>query len=130
MTLARGGDRYLDNILDSVKKVLGIDPAYDAFDVDIIMHVNSVLAILTQMGVGPEEGFAIKDSTETWTDFLGEDSVANLTEMVKSYVCMKVRLLFDTVGITGAALASFERVVTELEWRISVAVDPGRNDEV
>lgn len=119
----------MENILESVKKVLGIDPAYDAFDIDIKMHINSVFSILTQLGVGPAEGFAVRDGSENWTDFLGEDSVANLTEMVKSYTCMKVRLLFDTVGITGAALSSYERIVSELEWRINVAVDPGRVTE-
>ena len=49
----------MDSILTSVKKLLGLAEGYTAFDADLIMHINSVLMILNQMGVGPEKTFAI-----------------------------------------------------------------------
>ena len=82
----------MDSILTSVKKLLGLTEEYTAFDTDLIMHINSVLMILRQMGVGPQEGFGIVDATATWSDFC--KNKADI-EAVKSYVAMKVRLLFD-----------------------------------
>lgn len=52
----------MDSILTSVKKLLGLTEEYTAFDADLIMHINSVLMILRQMGVGPQEGFGISDA--------------------------------------------------------------------
>lgn len=110
-----------ESILVSVKKLLGIDSEYTHFDTDIIMHINSVFSVLTQLGVGPSEGFVIEDSNALWTDFL---SSARDIEMVKSYIYLKVRLLFDPPS-SSAAMESTKQLISELEWRINVAVDPG-----
>lgn len=113
----------MNSILTSIKKLLGIDESYEHFDTDIIIHINSVLAILTQLGVGPSTGFSITGKTETWSDFIGSNS-ANL-ENVKSYVYMKVRLMFDPPS-TAALIDSMNRLINELEWRLNVAVEtPG-----
>lgn len=108
-----------ESILVSIKKLLGIDSEYTHFDTDIIMHINSVLSVLTQLGVGPSEGFVIEDSNALWTDFL---SSARDIEMVKSYIYLKVRLLFDP-PTSSAAMESAKQLISELEWRINVAVD-------
>lgn len=63
-----------NGILTSVKKLLGIAEEYKHFDEDIIVHINSVFMILTQLGVGPSEGFSINDESAVWTDFIGEDN--------------------------------------------------------
>lgn len=110
----------MDSILTSVKKMLGIDECYMHFDPDIIMHINSVLAILTQLGVGPVEGFYITDSSSTWSDFLGEDPKLG---SVKSYVYQKVKLLFDPPS-SSALIESMNRVINEFEWRLQVAANP------
>lgn len=106
----------MDSILTSVKKLLGLPEAETAFDVDITMHINSVFSILRQMGVGPSTGYAITDKTDAWDDFI-PDADANYIEMVKSYVYLKVRQLFDPP--TGGAVAnSSEKLIAELEWRL------------
>lgn len=110
----------MESILTSVKKMLGIEEDYEHFDPDIIMHINSVLAILTQVGVGPADGFTIKDKTATWSDFFGDGSV-NL-EPVKTYVYMKVRLMFDP-PTSSAAMDSMTKIANELEWRLNVTAD-------
>ena len=110
----------MESILTSVKKLLGIDENYEHFDQDIIMHINSVLAILVQLGIGPAGGFSITGKNETWANFLG-DSAANL-EGVKTYVYMKVRLIFDP-PVTAAAIDSMNRLVNEFEWRLNVTAD-------
>lgn len=110
----------MESILTSIKKMLGITEEYEHFDPDIILCINSAFSILTQLGVGPEEGFAIRDATPTWADFIGGDL---RMEMVKSYMYLKVRLLFDP-PVGTALLAAMERQVSELEWRLNVAVDP------
>lgn len=111
----------MESILTSIKKLLGITEEYEQFDQDIIIHINSVLSILTQLGVGPERGFSIKDKTSVWTDFINDD--LRLTA-VKSYVYLKVKLLFDP-PLSSAVIDSTNRMISELEWRINVMVDPG-----
>lgn len=105
----------MDSILLTVKKGIGIDPSYEAFDPDIIMHINSVLFILTQEGIGPKEGFNITGPNETWEDFLGE-SLSNLSA-VQSYVTLKTRLLFDPPQ-SGTLNEQITKLISELEWRL------------
>lgn len=112
----------MESILTSIKKMLGIDEAYTHFDANIIMHINSVLMILTQLGVGPEEGFVIEDDTSTWINFIPEANAAQL-HAVKTYIYMKVKLVFDP-PLSSAVIESMNRQIAEFEWRLNVAVDP------
>lgn len=112
----------MESILTSIKKMLGIDEAYTHFDADIIMHINSVLMILAQLGVGPEEGFVIEDDTSTWINFIPEANAAQL-HAVKTYIYMKVKLMFDP-PLSSAVIESMNRQIAEFEWRLNVAVDP------
>lgn len=109
----------MDSILTTIKKLLGLPEEVEEFDTDIIIHINSVLAILTQLGVGPETGFHITGKNETWNDFINDDQ---LIAEVKSYMYMKVRLMFDP-PTNSAVLASFERLISEFEWRCYVEMD-------
>ena len=109
----------MESILTSIKKLLGIEEDYVHFDADIIMHINSVLSILTQLGVGPSEGYSIKDANATWDEFI--TNPAKL-ELVKSYVYLKVRLMFDPPS-SSSAIESTKQVISELEFRIIVAVE-------
>ena len=104
-----------NSILKSVKKVLGIDASYTAFDLDILIHINSVFATLHQLGIGPEAGFAIEDDTALWTSFIGTDPRKN---SVKTYVWLKVRMLFDPPQ-TSFAIDAMNAQAKELEWRIN-----------
>jgi hypothetical protein len=106
-----------DSILTSTKKVLGITEDYDAFDVDILMHINSAFATLHQLGVGSQTPFEVEDAEATWDTFLGGDKRLN---SVKTYVYLKVRLVFDTPG-TSYLIQAAERQIQELEWRLNVA---------
>ena len=105
-----------DSILVSTKKILGIDAAYTAFDVDIITHINSAFSTLNQLGIGPIDGFMIIDDTTTWDLFLDYDPRMNA---VKSYVYLRVRLLFDP-PTTSYLITAMKEQVQELEWRLNV----------
>lgn len=109
----------MESILTSIKKLLGIEEEYTQFDNDIIMHINSVFLNLTQLGVGPAEGFLIEDDTTTWEDFIGD---SNQLQAVKSYMYLKVKLLFDP-PLSSSVIESMNRMIAELEWRLNVAVD-------
>lgn len=109
----------MESILTSIKKLLGIAEEYDHFDQDVIMHINSVLMILNQLGVGPPEGFAIEDDGATWSDFIPDSSKI---ELVKSYVYLKVRLLFDP-PTSSAVMDSINRSISEFEWRLNIAAE-------
>lgn len=117
-----------DSILTSVKKVLGIPSYYDHFDRDILLHLNTVMSILNQLGIGPEEGFIVEDDSTTWSDLFDGDIDTNKMMYVKSYVCLRVRLLFDPPTSSGA-IDAMERQMRELEWRITVTRDPRVNSE-
>lgn len=110
----------MNSILTSIKKLLGIDETDDSFDADIIMHINSVLMILTQLGVGPEGGFRIEDERATWEDFIPID-YKNL-EAVKTYVHHKVKIMFDPPQ-NSTVTESTNRLINELEWRLNVAAE-------
>ena len=105
----------IPSILTSVKKILGIDEAYLAFDPDIIIHINSVFSTLNQLGIGPTLGFMIEDAEATWDDFLGTDLRLN---NVKSYVYLRVRMLFDP-PTTGYLIDAMKEQIKEMEWRIN-----------
>ena len=110
----------MESILTSIKKLLGITEEYDQFDPDIIMHINSVFMILTQLGVGPTEGFSIEDDTAVWTDFIQD---VKKLESVKTYIYLKVKLAFDP-PLSSAVIESMNRLINELEWRLNVAAEP------
>lgn len=109
----------MDSILTSVKKMLGITEEYTHFDTDIIIHINSVFMILSQLGVGPEGGFTIQDASTTWDEYIS----GSKAELVKSYIFLKVRLLFDPPEST-AAIEAIKNQINEFEWRLFIFADP------
>ena len=105
-----------DSILDSIKKTLGLDPDYTAFDLDVIMHINTAFSVMNDVGVGPVGGFAIDDNTSLWSSY--SDQMVLLAS-VKSYVFSKVRFLFDPPP-TSFAINAMEAQIKEMEWRLNV----------
>lgn len=106
-----------DSILTSIKKQLNIAEDYTAFDSDIILLINSSLSTLTQIGIGPQEGFSISDKTTEWSEFISDDRL----NMAFQEVYLRVRIAFDPP--TGSVLTSMENTLKELDWRLSVAVE-------
>lgn len=115
----------MESILTSVKKLLGIDEDYKQFDTDIIIHINTVFMALTQIGVGPSEGFSITDEYSTWEDFIGDKTYLN---SVKSYMYLRVKLLFDP-PLSSAAMDSLKKLADEFEWRLQVAAENNSSEE-
>ena len=85
----------------------------------IIIHINTVFLNLTQLGVGPSNGFSIKNNNDEWTDFI-DDNIQ--LEAVKSYMYLKVKLLFDP-PLSSSVIESMNRMISELEWRLNAAVE-------
>ena len=108
-----------DSILNTIKKQLGITEDYTVFDNDLIIHINSVFLTLNQLGVGPDEGFFIEGKTDSWTDYIDEGVLLN---SIKTYVYLKVKLLFDPPG-SSYAIDAINNIIKELEWRINVQVE-------
>lgn len=115
----------MESILTSIKKLLGIAEEYEHFDKDIIMHINTVLVTLNQLGVGPAEGFRIADKEDTWNEYLGDKLM--LQGNVITFMHLSVKMLFDP-SLSSAVLASTERQIKELEWRI-VSMAESLNNE-
>lgn len=111
----------MNSILNTTKKLLGIQESDTNFDDILITHINSAFAILNQLGVGPKNGFFISGSSEEWSDFIPEEG--NLLKNVQTYVYMKVRLVFDPPTIS-AVLTALKESIAEYESRINMVVDP------
>jgi hypothetical protein len=110
----------MDSILDSIKKMLGIETDCVHFDYEIIMHINSVLMITNQLGIGPETGFSISNNEPTWKDFIGDRIDL---EAIKTYVYLKVKLIFDPPSLSSM-IESIDRQLTQLEWRLNLQAEP------
>ena len=108
-----------DSILSSIKKMLGIPEDYDAFDTDVIIDINAAFFTLNQLGIGPEDGFAITGKNDVWSSFLGYESKF---EAVKMYVYIKVRLVFDP-PTSAFVLEAMKKQADELEWRLNAQAE-------
>jgi len=111
----------MTSILDTIKKMLGIESADTAFDTDIVVNINAAFMVLNQLGVGPSTIFAITDKTQTWSSFFGTGEVV---EAVKTYIYFKVRLAFDPPTISSV-LEALNRQIAEYEWRLNVNAEKG-----
>lgn len=127
-----------ESILISIKKMLGIEKEDTDFDTDIIIHINTALMDLTQLGVGPEEGFMIQNDTNTWNEFLGYSSGSNSPypyseatstkiEAVKTCVYLKVKLVFDPPE-SSSQIEAINRQIDRLEWRINVQAESTKKE--
>ena len=103
-----------DSILDSIKKLLGFDPDYTAFDTDIMIHINSVIMGLEQLGVG-NNNYQISSKDDTWGNYLAGTNI-NL-KAVKSFIYLKVRLIFDPPA-TSFTIEAYQKQIAEYEWRL------------
>lgn len=105
-----------DSILNSTKKILGLDATYTPFDLDIITHINATFSVLSQLGIGPTNGFYISDSTVGWDEF---DVPENQMRLVQTYLFLKVRMLFDP-PTTSYLIEAMNNQIKEFEWRLNV----------
>ena len=109
-----------DSILMTIRKLVCGDPYADHLDTDLLVHINACFSILNQLGVGPENGFVVTDETQSWSSYSENDRILN---MVKTYITLKVRVIFDP-PLTSSVLEAMNKEISQLEWRLNVAVDP------
>lgn len=112
-------DEISNSILETIKKLSGINKDYHVFDLDLIVSINSSFMILNQLGIGPEKPFSIKGSEETWKDFFGDEEIF---ELAKSYIHLRSKLLFDPPN-SGVLHEAVERQISEFEWRMHIQAD-------
>ena len=108
-----------ESILESVKKLINAE-GDEYFDTDIVIHINTIFSVLQQMGVGPEGGFSIDDAKSTWDEFTDDEPLFN---MVKSYMAIRVKLLFDIASANSYYITQLQAQADELEWRIRAAAE-------
>ena len=110
----------MDSILTTIKKLLGIDEEDISFDTDITIHINTVIPALSQMGIGPRNGFIVSSKAEKWSDYITSNDI-NL-ESIKTYIYIKVKLIFDPPA-NSTTIEAFKSNTAELEWRMMLAVE-------
>ena len=114
-----------NSILLLTKKKIGISPDDNAFDDDIITDINAVIFSLNMIGIG-EEGFSICDASATWTDLLGKD--AKIYEAVKTFIYLKVKLMFDPPS-SSFVVSALEKQISEIEWKLNFKYESKNNEE-
>lgn len=112
----------MESILNSIKVDLGYEPEDTGFDEPIMDEINAVFMSLTQMGVGPSDGFLVEDETAVWDDFIPSDQKKKFGA-VKSYTHKKVKLAFDSASMSSALISAYERQIAEIEWRLTHAAE-------
>ena len=115
-------DIMQDSILMTIRKLVCGNPYADHFDTDLLVHINACFSILNQLGVGPENGFVVTDETQSWSSYIADNYILN---MVKTYVTLKVKKIFDP-PLTSSVLEAMDKEISQLEWRLNVAVDPSK----
>ena len=114
-----------DSILTTVKKLIGLDEEYDAFDQDILIYINSILFELEQIGLKSKEGFVLSDKTAVWLDYTDNERILNV---LKPYVYLKTKLLFDP-PTSSIAMNALEMQISEYEWRINSEAECYREED-
>ena len=114
-----------ESILKTIKQLIGCPDDFEQFDLDLIVHINSAFAALTHLGVGPKEGYRITGADNAWSEF--EDDAQKLS-LIKDYVYIKTRLLFDP-PTSGSLMDSLEEQLKEMEWRLYMLYDPISEDD-
>lgn len=107
------------SILKTVKEGNEIEVTDTSFDQNLIVHINSTMAMLTQIGVG-RPGFKITGDSETWEDYITD--IVQL-EMAKEYITKKVRSIFNPPR-SSFLLDNLNKQLAELEYRLNLQVDP------
>ena len=114
-----------ESILKTIKQLIGCPDDFEQFDSDLIVHINSAFATLTQLGVGPKEGYRITGVDNVWNEF--EDDPQKLS-LIKDYVYIKTRLLFDP-PTTGSLMDSLKEELKEMKWRLYILYYPISEDD-
>lgn len=102
------------SILISIKKLIGFGEDYNAFDFDLIVHINSMFSYLRQLGVGYDRHFYITGANETWREFWGD---MEPNHMALTLLYQKTRITFDPPA-SGVLHEALERQIKENEWRL------------
>ena len=108
------------SILKTIRRMIGPDEDYEYFDTDLIIHINSALSRLCELGVGPENPFYITGTEETWSDFIDDGS----TERVKQYVYLNVKNIFDPPA-SASVMSAYKEQIEKLEWLLKEAAITG-----
>lgn len=115
-------DLKKESILETIKLSLGLQKDYTPFDGELLIHINSVVATLRQLGIGSELGVMV-DASTTWESIL-EDDPTNDLENVRLYMFIKIKMIFDSNSMAAHQISLYERMASEFEWRITMAANP------
>lgn len=103
-----------NSILTSIKGMHGISEIDESFDMELTMHINGALMIMTQLGVGPDGGFSITSKEQEWGEFLeGRKDL----DLVFNDVYLRTKLIFDPPA-NSFLVTAMERQIKEYDWRI------------
>lgn len=110
-----------ESILNTIKGMLDISEDQTSFDSELISYINGAFFTLNQIGVGPDTPFVLENADAVWSEFTSD---IDKLQIVKQYIFISVKLVFDTASTGSATITAFERERDRLEWRLNVAVDP------
>lgn len=110
-------------VLDTIKTSCGIDSENSDFDQELLIFINSNVSVLCQLGVVSTP--IVVDANTTWTDLIG--SYTDI-EMIKTEMYLAVVLVFDP-PVNASVLASYQKHLEELQFRLREQCDPSRMED-
>lgn len=111
-----------ESILNSIKQMLGIYPEDNAFDAELISHINNAISDLIHMGDSTDWSFRIYDSSNKWKEFVENEAAVS---QARQYVHCKVRLIFDPPS-NSFVVDSIAKSKEEAGWRFYEMLDQER----
>ena len=115
-----------ESILTSIKQMLGIEEDDTDFDLEIIAHINAAFSTLWQIGIGPKDGYELKDKSETWDEYT---TSINMLSSIKLYVADRVKLVWDSSTSPSFVVTEVRKDMEEHYWRLSIMADEAKNNE-
>ena len=114
----------MNSVLNTTKKLLGLDADDYSFDSDICIGINSAILTLSQLGLEGKEGFIVTDDTQEWSDYLNDNK---LLPMVQQYIHLKTKMSFDPPQ-NSFVCENLKQIITELEWRIRMVSETNNKE--
>lgn len=105
-----------DSILSTIRKLCtSFGDADETLDTDLLVQINTIINRLYQIGIIKKRGFIIEDESTLWSELFDSLEDANNKAMVKSYIELRVKLLFDPPQ-SSTVMESMKQQIKEFEW--------------
>lgn len=111
-------NEFYESVLRTIKELIIGDNDDTTFDPELIVHINSSLSRLYELGV-TKDAIRIRGEADTWNMILGD---SEKFENVKQYIYISTKLIFDPPS-SSYVLTYLKEERDKLEWLLNVKAE-------